>query len=184
MSELFNLDDVFGEMENETKLSSVVRYLKRGEEVLLAMLPPMEYEGKPKLAIPIQGEYEGKPTTQFVLRFIVLHKVDRNVDWSKSSYVAIPLAQSLIAQIVDARKKDYALGEQTCNLLVVTKPQKTNIVFTPKTVTIPNDVWQGGETLTWAVILEALESMKENMSKKASKDAAAKDTLTEATPWS
>lgn len=178
MSELFNLDDVFGTLEDETKLNSALMFVKKGEEHLLAMLPPMLYDGKPKLSIAVEGEYEGKATLQHVVRFILLHKDGKQVDWSKSKYVGIALAPTLVTQIVTAYKSEFELAKQTCSLIVLSKPQKTTLVFTPKTVTIPDEVWNAGESLTWQTILEAHESMKSNMAKKGTKSEGKDET-----PW-
>lgn len=177
--ELFNLDDVFGTMEEETKLNSILMYPKKGDDLLLAMLPPMEFEGKAKLSVAVNGEYQGKPTTQHIVRFIVLHKEGKSVDWSKSKYVGIPLSPTYVTQIIKAYKTEFPIAVQTCSLVILNKAEKMVLTFTPKTVTIPDEVWQGGESLTWQELIQAHTDMKNNMANKNGKKEATEDT-----PWS
>lgn len=175
----FNLDDVFGTMEEETKLNSILLYTKKGDDLVLAMLPPMLYEGKPKLSVAVDGEYNGKPFKQHIVRFMLLHKDGKTVDWTKTKYVGIPLAPSYISQLTTAYKTEYAIAVQNCSLILLNKAEKTTLTFTPKTIQIPDEIWQGGESLTWEALVQAHSDMQTAVANKNGKKTEEKDS----TPW-
>lgn len=180
MSE-FNLDSLFADLEQETKLTSILLFPKKGDDLVLAMLPPLEFEGKPKLSIAIEAEFNGKISQQHIMRFALLHKNGKTIDWEKTQFVGIPLAPTYVAQIVKAYKSEFQLAQQEQSLILLTKTDKTNLVFTPKAVKIPDDVWNAENQPTWEELLKAHQDMKANIAAKkdGGKTADKKDEV----PW-
>jgi hypothetical protein len=181
MSEQFNLDDLFGQMEQETKLTSVLMFPKKGDELLLAMLPPTEFEGKPKLSVAIEADFNGKVSQQHIVRFILIPKEGKVFGWDKVQFVGIPLAPTYVAQLIKLYKTDYQLAQQECNLLVLNKGEKTVITPTPKTIKIPDEVWNHDNQPTWEDLVKAHQDMKTNMAAK--KNGKADEKGTEKNPW-
>lgn len=167
----FDLDAAFGLLEEESKVSSVLYYPKKGEKLVLALLPPLEYQGQEKLGLPIEAEFNGKVSKQIIIRFAMFGFTNDKVDYSKTQYVGIPLAPTFTSQLAKAHKEEYSLGVQECNLIVLEKADKTVISFKPKTVKLPDEVWQIGLTVpTWEELLEAHNNMKQNQANKKNGD--------------
>lgn len=180
MNTTFNLDDIFGQMENETKLTSTLYYPKKGEQLILAMLPPLKYNGEFKLSLPIETEYNGKKGQQFIVRFLMFNLVGGKPDTSNPKYVGIPLAPTLVAQLVKYYKGEYQLAQQTCHFLELTKVDKTVITPRPSVKTIPDEIWNPGLTQpTWEELLQANIDMK---TAQATKQGGNKE-VKEDTPW-
>ena len=179
----FDLDSLFNDLENETKLQSVLVFPKKGDELVLAMLPPLEYEGKPKLSVAIEAEFNGKISQQHIIRFAMLNKNGKTIDWDKTQFVGIPLAPTYVAQIVKAYKSEFQLAQQEQSLIILTKADKTNLVFTPKTVKIPDEVWNADNQPTWEQLLKAHEDMKTNIAAKKDGKGKKEESKDESTPW-
>ena len=183
MSENFNLDSLFDVMENETKLTSVLYYPKKGDQVILAMLPPLQHQGEFKLAVPIETEYQGKVGKQFIVRFIMFNLVNGKPDTQNPKYVGIPLAPTLVQTLVKAYKGEYRLAVQECHFIELSKADKTVLTFRPTQKRIPDEIWNVGLTSpTWEELIEANLSMKQNVAAKANGGKKTEDTK-EDTPW-
>lgn len=162
----YNLDDLFGEMKEETAFTSELYIPKAGADDTLVMLPPMEYEGKPKLAVMVKGNYQGQETKQYIVRFI---KMVKGKGWEGAVHVGIPLPATVVSKLAQSREDGYPLGEQITNGLKLLKPKKVEISVLPKQVTVPDDLWNGGSELTWEILVESYNQMQGNMQKKDSK---------------
>lgn len=183
MTEQFNLDSLFDALENETKLSSTLYYPKKGDSVVLVMLPPVDYQGELKLALPIEGEYNGKKSTQFIMRFVMFNKVNGKPDTTRPHYVGIPLSPTYVQQIVKAYKGEYQLAKQECHMILLDKGDKTVLTFSPTVKRIPAEIWDKGCTLpTWEELLKANADMKANQAAKATGKDAKTDNK-EVSPW-
>lgn len=176
----FNLDDLFAKMESESKFESVLYFPKKGDNCLLALLPPMEHKGEMKLALAVEGEYDGKKNKQFILRCIKWPIVGGKVDSNNPQYVGIVLSPTYVQQIANAKSKEFQLATQECHFVELAKPTKIVLTFRPTVKRIPDDIWNGGlEKPTWDELLKANEDAKEAFSKKGAKT----EGKTETNPW-
>ena len=180
MTEIFNndsafLDAAFGDMENSTKMQSDLLFVKKGETYSLAMLPPLMYDGKEKLSVAVETEYQGTPGKQHIVRFLNIATSNKVIDWENSRYVGIPLPASIVAQLAAAYKAEYSMCVNPSTIIVLTKNPKTAIQLLPKSKEIPTELWEGHTALTWESLIEAHVNMQSNMK--------AKETKTEEAPW-
>jgi len=175
----FNLEAAFGDLELETQLKSVLYYVKKGQTLALAMLPPMEFQGTPKLSISVESDFNGKKFQQHIVRFAMFDFTSGKVDYSKTQFVGIPLASTYITQLVKAFKDEFKVATQDFNLIELQKAEKTLITFKPKIVRMPDELWEtGSKAPTWDELLQAHTSMRENIDKK--KDGVKTEA---STPW-
>lgn len=186
----FNLEDAFGELEQAAKQSNLLKMFKAGESAIMAMLPPLEYKGKKTLFLQVASSFAdrktGKQTTsdQFLIRFMIFTFENGKVDYSKTQYVAVPLAKTFAEQLAKAFKSEYQLAQQECHLIELNKAEKMVLTFKPKLIKIADEAWQKGlNTPTWEEIVEAhqkMEDAKANKGKDVKKPDVVKD---ESTPW-
>jgi hypothetical protein len=176
----FNLDDLFAKMEADSKFESVLYFPKKGDNCLLALLPPMEHDGEHKLALVVEGDFKGKKTKQFILRCIKWSIVGGKVDSANPQYVGIVLSPTYVQQIANAKSKEFQLATQECHFIELAKSEKTILTFRPTIKKIPDEIWNAGlEKPTWAELLKANEDAKQAFAKKSD----GKDTKAETSPW-
>lgn len=177
----FNLDDLFAKMESDSKFESVLYMPKKGDNCLLVMLPPLEHNGELKLAVDVEGEYQGKKNKQFIIRCIKFNINNGKPDSANPQYVGVLLSPTFIQQIAMHKKKEFMLGTQTCHFIELAKGDKTVLTFRPTVKTIPDDIWNAGLTSpTWDELLKANADAKEAFAKKGDKT---KPDKSEDTPW-
>lgn len=177
----FNLDDLFSKMEADSKFDSVIYFPKKGDNCLLALLPPLEFNGEMKLALQVEGEYQGKKTKQFILRCIKWPITGGKVDSANPQYVGVKLAPSYIQQIATAKSKEYQLATQECHFVELAKAEKIVLTFRPTIKKIPDDIWQAGlNKPTWEELLKADIEANEAFAKKGDKTTTDKK---DSNPW-
>lgn len=178
----FNLDTMFDDLENASKFNSVLYYPKKGDSVVLVMLPPLEYKGEAKLALPIETEYNGKKSQQFMIRFIMFNKVNGKPDTNNPKYVGIPLAPTYVQQIVKAYKGEYQLAKQECHMILLDKGEKTVLTFSPTVKKVPDELWNTGLlSPTWEELLKAEQEQKAAQAEK--KNGKSDSKVAESSPW-
>lgn len=159
---------------------SSIYFLKNNTPPTLAfMLPPLEYQGKEVLTVPVDSEYQGQPGKQYLVRFGILVKdnVTQQINLNLTRFVGIPLPMSAIKQIVEGKSTGYSLGTQNCHGVVITKVGKTNISFNPKEISIGEDVWRKGiSSPTWEELIEEYHRRR-NFTKEGETSLDAKSDL-------
>lgn len=177
----FNLDDLFSKMEADSKFDSILYFPKKGDNCLLALLPPLEYNGEMKLALQVEGEYQGKKNKQFILRCIKWPIVGGKVDSANPQYVGVKLSPTFIQQIATAKAKEYQLATQECHFIELAKAEKVILTFRPTIKKIPDDIWQAGlSNPNWEELIKADTEATEAFAKKGNKTEATKEA---ANPW-
>ena len=181
----FNLDDLFAKMESESKFDSVLYFPKKGDNVLLAMLPPMEHNGEVKLALAVEGEYKGQKNKQFILRCLKWNLVGGKVqDQMNPQYIGVVLSPTFVQQIAVAKTKEYVFAAQEQNFIELAKAEKVSLIFRPQIKKIPDEMWEKGMmTPTWEELLQANEKSKEAFAKKAASKNGVNATKDESNPW-
>lgn len=178
MTSEYNLDSIFGDMASATEMTSELTFIKKGDTLILAMCPPLEYKGKPVLTVAVESEYQGKKGKQFIVRFIKLVKNGKEIDWENSTVTGIPLPSTIVSALAKLYETEYPLAVQECSLLMVTKNPKTEMVPSPKTVKIPDAIWESTKTLSWEKLVEAYDTVQGK--KDETNTAEEKD---DSTPW-
>lgn len=166
-----NLDQIFSEMENAVELSSDLVFLKKGDEHILAMCPPLEHNGKETLVVPVDSEYQGQKGKQYIVRFIDIKRNEKEIDWENSKVIGIPLPRTVVGKIVKFYNSEYSLAVQNQSLLMLTKNPKTDVNPSPKTVEIPTEIWESTSEMTWEILLEAYDQSQNKSEEKEEKDS-------------
>lgn len=184
-----DIESAFLDFEQDVKLSSILHFPKKGDQLFLAVLSPMLFQGKPKINIVIDTEFTDPKTNkvtqskQYIVRFALFNFTNRKVDWAKTEFVGIPLARSYAEQIAVAYQKGFKVATQEFNLIEFQKSSsdgKALITFLPQVVKMPDELWEKGKvTPTWDELLEAHNNMQNNIAAKKNPTKAAN----ESTPW-
>jgi len=182
MTTEFNLDDLFAKMESDSKFESVLYMPKKGDNCLIAMLPPLEHEGQIKLAVAVEGEYQGKKNKQFIIRCLKWNLVGGKVqDQMNPQYVGVLLSPTFVQQIAVNKTKDYVFATQEQNFIELVKADKLQLIFRPQVKRLPDEMWvKGLSSPTWEELLKANSDAKEAFAKKGEKP---KSDKSEDTPW-
>lgn len=169
----FDLDAAFSDFEQEVKMTNILHLPKKGDQLYLAVLPPLMYEGKPRINVTVDTEFTDQKTKtvtqskQYIVRFAIFGFTNRKVDWAKTEFVGIPLARTYAEQIAQAYQKGFKIATQEFNLIEYQKADKTLITFLPQMVKMPDELWaKGCTTPTWEELIEAHNSMRANVANK------------------
>lgn len=189
-TENLDIESAFLDFEQDVKLSSILYFPKKGDHLFLAVLPPMVYEGKPKINIVFDSTFTDQKTKkvtqtkQYVVRFALFNFTNRKVDWAKTEFVGIPLARTYAEQIAAAYQKGFKVATQEFNLIEFQKSNndgKALITFLPTIVKMPDELWEKGKTCpTWDELISANNSMQNNLAAKNTQGKTDKD---DSTPW-
>jgi hypothetical protein len=134
-----------------------------------------------KLALQVEGDFQGKKTKQFILRCIKWNIVGGKVDSNNPQYIGIKLSPSFIQQIATAKSKEYQLATQECHFIELAKTEKTVLTFRPTIKKIPDDIWNAGvSTPSWEDLLKADAEATERFANK--KDGKT-DLKADVSPW-
>lgn len=184
MSEFINeneLDELFDSFEEDTKFDSTFLQMKQGDKQILFMLPPIEHNGKPTIKIEVEGEYDGKPTKQWIMRFTTARSVGSNVSFDDFKLVGVLMNRTMCNELIGFHRQGFQLTctkdnpDQATPLLLM-HDGKRKFQPSPKTKTLPSEVLEAANDFTWEFLLESYAEMQEAFSKK-------KKTADTDTPW-
>lgn len=189
--QIFDVNELFEGLKNFDKN---LLFMEKGERKFFCLAMPLEYNGKKKIALPVQGYFKGQPNKNpsFLVRcFEVPIQSNGQPDFQNAKFVALVTNGYVAGKIRDCFTAGSAL-ETKPNLLpdsngkaYLFKLQRIekNTEFTPSSVSIqiPVDLYQQ-DNPDWTTLLEEFNGMQVAMTAKYSKDNGA-ETNKESTPW-
>jgi hypothetical protein len=191
MTQLFDANELF---EGIKSFEKNLLFIQKGERKFFCLAMPLEFNGKKKAAVPVQGSYKGQPNKNpsFIVRaFEVPLQSNGNPDWVNAKFVALVTNSFVASKLYECFQPGSMLDKRP-NLLPddsgkvylfrLQRPDK-NTEFTTSSipVEVPQDLYAKAE-IGWQDLIDEFNGMQEALTKKFNeKPTGAKEEVKN--PW-